>query len=88
MVFGVLALLIILLFSVLTITGEDGILRLVELKKIKTRLEEENRKLLQHNLAYRQEIKSLYQIQSVEARAREAMGWVYKDEIIYVDSAL
>lgn len=79
---------LVLLFSVLTVTGEDGLLRLMELKKVKAHLEEENRKLLERNLAYRQEIKSLYQMSAIEARARESMGWVYQDEIIYVDSSL
>ncbi|EKD42560.1 MAG: hypothetical protein ACD_73C00105G0002 [uncultured bacterium] len=86
LMFGVMALVIILVFAILTITGDDGILRLMKLQKVKADMEKENRTLLEQNLAYRQDIKSLYQIPSIEARARESLGWVYPDEVIYVDS--
>ena len=76
----------IIVFAILTITGDDGILRLMKLQKVKADMEKENRTLLEQNLAYRQDIKSLYQIPSIEARARESLGWVYPDEVIYVDS--
>ena len=85
-IFGVVALVLVLIFSVLTVTGEDGILRLMELKRMESKLKNENRALLERNLAYRQDIKSLYQIPSIQARARESLGWVHPDEVIYVDS--
>ncbi len=85
-IFGLVALVLVMVFSVLTVTGEDGILRLMELKRMESKLQSENRALLERNLAYRQEIKSLYQMPSIEARARESLGWVHPDEIIYVDS--
>ncbi len=82
--FYVIAGVIFVFYSITTITGNDGILRLIQLGHIKQQIAQENYKLLEQNLVSSQEIKNLKKIQSVEYRIRESMGWVKPNEVVYV----
>lgn len=66
------------------VSGENGLIQLIKLRRAQSGLEADNRKLLYQNLELRQQQKSLYQLQTLEYRARKSLGLVYKDEVVYV----
>lgn len=84
--FYLIAILIFFAFLGFTATGEDGLIRLYQLKKTKDNLEEKNRALLLENLTYRQELKSLHNPDTLSYHAHESPGLVYPNEIVYVTS--
>lgn len=82
-VFSLLAVVIFFVFVGFAASGEDGLIRLMQLRKIKLELVQKNKNLMLANLEYRQILKSLYNLKSLEYHAREVIGFVYPDEIVY-----
>ena len=83
-VFFFLALAIFIAFAIFTINGNDGILRLMKLKKIKAKLVEENNQVMAENLSFRQSIKSLSDAATIERTAHESLGFVHDNETIFI----
>jgi len=67
-----------------TFGSEDGLSRLMELRQRKTTLEEKNKSILEENLKLTQEITSLHDKKNLEHKAREVLGYVYPDEVVFV----
>lgn len=82
--FFLLACVIFFAFLVFTIGGEDGLLKLLQLNKVKSELALKNREILLENLSLRQTQKSLTHPKVIEHLARESLGFVYPDEVVYV----
>ena len=79
-----LALLIVLLMLGLTLFGEKGVVRLVKMSQERALLAEEVQRLQAENLALQQEIELLRSDRrTLEQRARQELGLVREDEIIY-----
>ena len=85
--FGILAFFIFATFCVFTLTGNEGLLKLWKLKKAKASLSLKNHQLLVENLNLRQEAIALQNLSSLEKQARETLGFVHPDEIIFIQSA-
>ena len=75
---------IFFIFIFLTVWGENGILRLVELKRIKENVVSDNGALLRQNLAFVQEIEKLKDSRFVEQRARTDLGMVRASETVFI----
>ena len=85
-IFYFIALIIFVAFVGFTISGEDGLIRLYQLNKIKNGLLQENKTLLLENLATRQELKSLHYGATLENQAHEALGLAYPNETVWLVS--
>lgn len=83
-IYPVVAGVIFLCFIAFAATGENGWLRLWELKGLHAELVEQNRELLYVNLAYRQKQKSLSNWNTIERRARDSFGMAYPDETVFL----
>ena len=82
--FPLVPLLIVLLLLGMAVFGDKGLLQVVKLKKQKTLLEEDIRRLEETNLALRKEIQALRSDnRTIEAIARKELGMVKEDELIY-----
>lgn len=79
-----MAFVIFFAFAGFTISGEEGLVSLYQLKKTKSELIEKNTELIKENLAHRQEQKSLYQLKTIEHKAHQSLGLVYPDETVYI----
>lgn len=82
--FYFLAIVIFVAFLIFTISGNDGLIRLLKLKNIKQQFVAKNRVVLRENLALRLEQKSLYNLKVIENVARQSLGLVYPDEFVFV----
>ena len=82
--FYFVALFIFFSFIVVTISGEEGLLRLIQLKSLKENLIHQNKTLLQENLYYRKKIKSLHHLASIEKQAKKSLGLVHENEIVFI----
>jgi cell division protein FtsB len=85
LVFVLMAVVILVCFAVVGITGENGVLKMIELTRMKNNLSSQNRALLEENISLYQEIKGLHEPSHVERRARE-LGLARPGEIIFVDA--
>lgn len=85
-IFYFIALIIFVAFVGFTISGEDGLIRLYQLNKIKQGLLQENKTLLVENLGYRQELKSLHHQSALANQAHESLGLAYPDEVVWLVS--
>lgn len=83
-IFYWLAVLIFFGFLVFTVTGQDGLVRLVQLRQLKQELAAKNGALLHKNIALRQEQKNLKDLGVIEHLARKSLGLVYADEVVFV----
>ena len=83
-VFYWLAVLIFFGFLVFTVTGQDGLVRLIQLKHLKQELAAKNEAMLRKNIALRQEQKNLKGLPVIEHLARKSLGLVYPNEAVFV----
>lgn len=78
------ALLVVVLFLLATLFGERGIMREVQYKRQKEKLEQELGKVEAQNTELRQEIEALRNNRKyIEGIARRELGMVKPDEIVY-----
>lgn len=84
--FPAFALAIFVAFFFLTVWGENGVLRLVELRRIKAGIESENTDILRENLLFVQQIDKLKDAPYVEQKARSSLGLVRDNETVFVIS--
>ena len=79
-----LFLFIFLILGFITFFGENGIFRLVHLKKELVRIRESNAKVEEENRKLREEVRRLQsEKRYIEAIAREELGLVKEGEVIY-----
>lgn len=83
-IFWFLGIFIVFIFFSFTIWGEDGLMRLWELKDIRNQISKENKNTLLENLASLQEIENLKESRYVEQIARSELGMIREDEVILV----
>ncbi len=83
-IFFILGLVIFLIFFIFTVSGDQGLLRLMQLKKMKDDLAMQNKGLMMSNLALRQEQKSLYDLETLKHQARGSLGLAYPNEVVFV----
>lgn len=84
--FPAFALAIFIAFFFLTVWGENGVLRLVELRRIKAGIESGNTDVLRENLLFVQQIEKLKDAPYVEQKARSNLGMVRDNETVFVIS--
>lgn len=84
LLFYLLAFAIFIAFVLFTTYGDKGLLTLFELKQTKREILSQNKALLLENIDYQRELKNLNHPTTIEHRAREALGMVYADEIVYM----
>lgn len=82
--FYTFGMLIFVLFFIMTLWGDNGILKLVELKRIRAGIAGENDEILRQNLLYAQEIERLKESGYVEQKARTDLGFVKENETVFV----
>ncbi len=75
---------IVMMFFAFSIWGDDGLLRLLELKNLRDQIAEENKGMLLNNLANTQEILNLKKTTTIEQVARSELGMIRQDEVILV----
>lgn len=75
------ATIVVVIFS-FSLWGEDGLLRLLELKQLRNQIAEENKSMLLENLSYTQEIANLKKTTTIEQVARSELGMIRDDEVI------
>lgn len=85
--FGILAFFIFTGFCIFTITGNDGLLKLWKLEKARNALSFKNHQLLLENLYLRQEAIAFQSLSSLEKQARETLGFVHPDEIVFIQQS-
>lgn len=82
--FSVFAFAVFVMFFFMTVWGENGVVRLIELKRIGERIEAENAEILKQNLLMVQEIDKLKDVNYVGQQARSRLGMVRPDETVFV----
>lgn len=87
LIFLLLAVGVFLTFFYLTLWGENGLLRLVRLYRVKAKMIEANNSLLLQNLEYLQKIRHLKEVKYIEQTARTDLGFVRPNEVVYVFDA-
>lgn len=75
---------IVMTFLAFSVWGDDGLLRLLELKNLRDQIAEENKDMLMNNLAQTQEILNLNKTTTIEQVARSELGMIRQDEVILV----
>ncbi len=75
---------IFFVFLILTINGEDGLLKLLKLKGMRNDLRFKNHALMMENLALHQEQKSLKSLKTIEQTAHATLGLAHPDETVFV----
>lgn len=83
-IFILVGLFILFMFTTYTIWGEDGLMRLWELKDVRNQIAEENKNVLLQNLSQIEEIQKLKESHYVEQVARSELGMIREDEVILV----
>lgn len=71
-------------FFITTLWGDSGLFKLVELKRIRTKVASENDEILRQNLLYVQEIERLKEAHFVEQKARTDLGFVKESETVFI----
>lgn len=71
-------------FVILSIWGENGLLRLVEMNNIKKQAVSLNQKILQENLLLKQEIERLHDAKYLEQRVRSDLGLIKPNEKVFI----
>ncbi|MBX7148035.1 septum formation initiator family protein [bacterium] len=84
LIFYILASVIFVVFLIFLLSGEKGLIHLHALGKIKRNLENQNHTALQENLSLRYQVKSLYESDAVEHLAKETLGLINADEVVYI----
>lgn len=82
--FYTFGMLIFVLFFITTLWGESGIFKLVELKRIRSKIASENDEILRQNLLHAQEIERLKESRFVEQKARTDLGFVKESETVFI----
>lgn len=75
---------VFVLFFGITVWGENGILRLVAVNRIKSKVAFENAALLKQNLLFVQEVDKLKEAKFLEQRARTDLGFVKTSEKVFM----
>ena len=81
---ALLAFLVFLGFALFTVYGQDGLLRLMELKKMRDGLNTKNKAMMIENFELYQRRKSLYDFKTLEKEAKTSLGLIAPDEIVLV----
>ena len=68
----------------MTLWGENGLFRLVELNRLKTEILHEKQRVLEENLVHFQEIQRLKKLKYIEQQARSDMGYLLENETLFV----
>ena len=71
-------------FIFVTLWGENGILKLIQLNQTKSALKTENNRLLHQNFEFVQEIKRQKDLFYIEQKARSHLGMVRDNERVYI----
>jgi len=75
---------IFVIFFIMTLWGENGLFRLVELNRLKTEILHEKQRVLEENLVHFQEIQRLKKLKYIEQQARSDMGYLLENETLFV----
>lgn len=70
----------------MTLWGENGLFRLIELNRLKTEILHEKQRILGENLSFSQEVETLKTLKYIEQRARSDMGYIHENETVFVVS--
>lgn len=81
---ALLATLVFLGFALFTIYGQDGLLRLFELKTMRDDLHAKNNALMIENFQLFQKRKSLYDLNTIEKEAKASLGLVGEGEVVII----
>lgn len=82
--FVLIAGIMVFLFIVFSFGGENGFVHLYQLHQMKQQIAQKNKKILLENIALTEQLKSLYQLKNIEHEARASLGYVHKDEKVFV----
>lgn len=82
--FYFLGLVVFVAFAVMTIWGNEGLVKLINLREQRSALLQTNHQLLKENLLFLEEINALKKARYVEQTARSKMGLIRKDEVVFV----
>lgn len=82
--FSVTVFFIFVVFFMMTLWGENGLFKLVELNRLKTEILHEKQRVLEENLSFSQEIEKLKKLKSIEQKARSDMGYVRENETVFI----
>jgi len=75
---------ILIFFFLITIFGEEGLLKLKHLYTLKRKIEAENIKLLEENLKLKDQLALLKTPQYNERMIREQLGYIKKNEWVLI----
>lgn len=78
------AVLICIFFAYLSLWADNGLLRMLELGRVKNKILTQNHDILEQNLSYVQEIKKLKELPYIEQKARNELGFVRPNEVVYI----
>lgn len=72
-------------FIIFMLTSSNGLFRLYALDQMRTKMEKENLELKEKKLKAIIELQSLNDLKVIENLARQRLGFVYPDEVVYVE---
>lgn len=84
LLFYFLAFAIFIAFVMFTTYGDKSLFTLWKLRQTKREILSQNKALLLENIDYQRKLKTLNHPTTIEHRARESLGMVYADEIVYM----
>ena len=82
--FSLIGLVVFLSFFIVTVWGNDGLMRLVELKNMRDVFAVSNLNLLHENLFFKQSINRLHQAKYLEQKSRSDLGLVRPNEHVFI----
>lgn len=83
-IFYILTPVIFLVFLVFLFSGNKGLMHLHKMAQLKNSLAQQNRDALMENLSLRYQVKSLYESDAIERLAKESLGLINADEVVYI----
>lgn len=83
-VFLVGALLVFVAFLGMTVWGDEGLLHLIRLNRMRSEILSENQRLLKENLFYLEDIRSAKSVRYQEQKARSELGMIRQNETVFV----
>lgn len=84
LVFYLLAVFIFFVFLGFIFKGENGLIRLLNLKQYQDKIAQTNNNLLKENLGLRAKIRALGSSAHIELLAREGLSLVHTGEVIFI----
>lgn len=82
--FYALGVVVFCMFVFLTVWGDDGLMKLVDLKTQKKNFSQQNVEILQQNLMRVEEIEKLKSARYLKQIARSELGLVKPDEVVFI----